>query len=94
MTLSAQNDGFFTTNYDEHRETTEWGNLPTLPGSHGLDYDYEAAPLGSGLMLLGGMALLYARRKKELKLAVSCQQSAKEVEDKVCCLLTAEVSNN
>ncbi len=44
MNVNAQNDGFFSHgNYTEYRGTTEWGNLPTLPASHSLDYDYEAA---------------------------------------------------
>ena len=66
MTLSAQNDSFFTYSHSEEYRggSDEWGTLPTLPGSHGFEYDYNAAPLGSGLLLLGGMALLYVRRKK------------------------------
>ncbi|MBQ8760867.1 MAG: hypothetical protein IJZ06_05535 [Bacteroidales bacterium] len=62
--LIAQNDGFFVSNYSEYRGTEEWGNLPNLPGSHGFEYDYAAAPVGGGLLLLGGMAILYAKRKK------------------------------
>ena len=68
MTMSAQSDGFFAySDFDNYRGgSDEWGALPTLPASHNLNYDYEAnpAPLGSGLLLLGGMAILYARRKK------------------------------
>ena len=70
MSLSAQNDGFFTySNADDYRGgSDEWGTLPTLPASHGfgMDHNAEPAPLGSGILLLGGMALLYARRKQEL----------------------------
>ena len=52
-------DGFFTTNYQEYRETDQWINgLPVLPSSHGLDYDV-AAPIGSGLLLMLGMGLGY-----------------------------------
>ena len=71
MTLSAQSytDGFFTTKYKEYREVTEWGNLPLLPDEHGLDYDYAAAPVGNGILLLGGMALVWLKtndkRRKE-----------------------------
>ena len=71
MSLSAQNDGFFTySNADDYRGgSDEWGTLPTLPGSHGYEYDYAAAPLGSGLLILGGMALLWFKandkRRKE-----------------------------
>ena len=68
MTMSAQSDGFFAySDVDNYRGgSDEWGALPTLPASHGFNYDYVAdpAPLGSGLLLLGGMAILYARRKK------------------------------
>lgn len=68
MTMSAQSDGFFAySDFDNYRGgSDEWGALPTLPASHNLNYDYEAnpAPLGSGLLLLGGMAILYARRRK------------------------------
>lgn len=65
MGLNAQSDGFFTSNYNEHRSgSDEWGTLPTLPSSHGYGLDSNAAPLGSGLLLLGGMAFLYAKRKK------------------------------
>ena len=68
MTLSAQNDSFFTYSHSEEYRggSDEWGTLPTLPGSHGFDFDQNAAPLGSGILLLGGMALLYSKRKKEL----------------------------
>ena len=69
VSASAQSDGFFSyKNYDEkNRTNNEWGTLPTLPSTHGLDFDQSAnnnTPLGSGLLLLGGMAVFYARRKK------------------------------
>jgi LPXTG-motif cell wall-anchored protein len=69
VSASAQNDGFFSyKNYDEENRTNnEWSTLPTLPSTHGLDFDQSAnnnTPLGSGLLLLGGMAVFYARRKK------------------------------
>ncbi|MBQ4548386.1 MAG: hypothetical protein IJA42_04270 [Bacteroidales bacterium] len=66
MTMSAQSDGFFAySDVDNYRGgSDEWGALPTLPGSHGFTTDQDAVPLGSGLLLLGGMAILYARRKK------------------------------
>ena len=71
LNLSAQSDGFFSNSrYSEYREGTstgnsDWGLMPNMIG-HGLDSDQSAAPLGSGLLLLGGMALGYAamRRKK------------------------------
>lgn len=68
MNVNAQNDGFFSSgNYTEYRDNTEvWGQeLPILPGQHGVDYDFAAeAPLGSGLLLLGGLALAYSIRKR------------------------------
>ncbi|MBQ8223572.1 MAG: hypothetical protein IJZ87_09590 [Bacteroidales bacterium] len=68
--LNAQNDGFFASNYSEYRESeNDWGlDMPLLPGSHGYLDDYscaEQAPLGSGIILLAGMALGYAMRKRE-----------------------------
>ena len=66
VSANAQSDGFFTYNsYEEPRTNNgEWGTMPTLVG-HGYTTDMDAnAPLGSGLLLLGGMAVLYASRKK------------------------------
>lgn len=38
----------------------EWGTMPVLPTSAGLTSDYGAdAPLGSGLLILGVLALGY-----------------------------------
>ena len=65
MTMSAQSDGFFAySDFDNRGGSDEWGALPMLPASHGFTTDQDAVPLGSGLLLLGGMAILYARRKK------------------------------
>lgn len=66
MNLSAQSDSFFTyRNVEESRTETNWGTMPTLPASHGLDVDHGAnAPLGSGLLILGGLAVAYTRKKK------------------------------
>ena len=69
MSLSAQNDGFFSSgSYSEYRSNQEiWGqDMPVLPGQHGVNYDFaaEQAPVGSGLLLLGGLAIFYAKRKK------------------------------
>ena len=69
MSLNAQSDGFFMSNYSEYREMEEWGNLPNLPGSHGYINDYscveQEAPLGSGLLILGALALGYRKLKIE-----------------------------
>ncbi len=67
MSLNAQKDSFFTYhNSEEYRGgSSEWGTLPTLPASHGFDFDVNGeAPLGSGLLLLGGLALAYGLRKR------------------------------
>ena len=69
INVNAQNDGFFSSgNYSEYRSNQEiWGqDIPVLPGQHGVNYDFaaEQASLGSGLLLLGGLAIFYAKRKK------------------------------
>lgn len=67
---NAQNDGFFTIgNYSEYRDVNDWGqNLPGMPGQHGMSYDYNAeTPLGSGLLILGGLAFAYGIRRKKMK---------------------------
>lgn len=66
MNLSAQNDGFFSSDYTDYREEEvyEWGTMPALPEQHGGLCDYSAVPLGSGLLLLGGLALAYGLHKK------------------------------
>ncbi len=65
---NAQSDGFFRySNVEEQRTSnSEWGTMPSMIG-HGLntDQDGDSAPLGSGLLLLGGMAVLYASRKRK-----------------------------
>jgi LPXTG-motif cell wall-anchored protein len=63
VSANAQSDGFFTYNNVEEQRTNEsWGSMPAMIG-HGSTTDMSA-PLGSGLLLLGSMAVLYARRKK------------------------------
>ena len=66
LSASAQSDGFFSSSYSEYREDSWAQNMPILPGQHGTEYDFAAeAPLGSGLLLLGGMALAYGMRKRD-----------------------------
>lgn len=62
----SMNDGFFAGNYSEYREVDIFGTLPALPSTHGLDFD-QAAPVGSGLLLLAGMGIAYGIRKKTRK---------------------------
>ena len=67
LSANAQSDGFFSSGrYSEYREDSWAENMPILPVQHGSTYDFAAeAPLGSGLLLLGGMALAYGMRKKK-----------------------------
>ena len=63
----AQRDGFFTYNSYEELNRQESNPLgATLPAlmNHGEKEDQDAAPLGSGLLLLAGMGLAYGMRKK------------------------------
>ena len=65
MSLNAQSDSFFRyNNVEEQRSNESWGAMPAMIG-HGMESDQSAAPLGSGLLLLGGMAVLYASRKRK-----------------------------
>ena len=69
MSLNAQSDSFFRySNVEEQRTSPSdsgWGSMPAMIG-HGYTTDMDAnAPLGSGLLLLGGMAVLYASRKRK-----------------------------
>ena len=69
LSANAQSDGFFSTgsNYKEYREDVWAQNMPVLPGQHGSNYDFaaEPAPVGSGLLLLAGMGLLYVSNKRK-----------------------------
>jgi hypothetical protein len=60
--FDAQSDGFFSVNSDnlEYRYSTQ--TFPALPGQN--IYKDQAAPVGSGLLLLAGMGAAYALRKK------------------------------
>ena len=64
VSANAQNDGFFTSsyNFEQNRNTPGWADEISLPG-HGLDTN-QAAPLGSGLLVLAGLGVAYAMRKK------------------------------
>lgn len=64
----SSTDGFFKSPYVEYRaEDDDWGVMPLLPQTHGYHYDYPAheTPVGSGLLLLAGMGLGYAIRKRK-----------------------------
>lgn len=66
---SQQTDGFFTTetpggNYRDG-SAGEGISFPGLPGM-GV-YEDQAAPVGSGLLLLAGMGAAYAIRRKNRK---------------------------
>lgn len=70
MYSKAQSDGYFTYHY-EHRENkdNEWNQLIMLPPSHGLDYNYpaESVPISTGLLLMAGMGIVYAKCRKDNK---------------------------
>ena len=61
--VDAKSDGFFTTNTDGSGEYRFGENVfPRVPGQY--IYDDQAAPVGSGLLLLAGMGAAYALRKR------------------------------
>ena len=61
LSASAQSDGFFASNYNEFRDGNKMGGEPAMIG-HGLEAD-QKAPVGNGLLILGGLALAYGIRK-------------------------------
>ena len=69
LTANAQGsyDGFFSTGSESNNRqgsTVEWGALPNVPNTGA--YSNQSAPLGTGVLLLAGMSVAYAlRRKKE-----------------------------
>ena len=72
LSANAQSDGFFSSSYtyDENRNAPDangWElfNMPSIIG-HGYEYDQNAdpAPVGSGLLILAGLGVAYAMRKK------------------------------
>ncbi len=66
--INAKSDGFFKY-YFERRDDGEfeWKELVLLPNVHGLDYDYPAenVSIGTGLLLMTGMGLVYAKSRKK-----------------------------
>ena len=61
-------DGFFYQEKVGKRTSSEsWGLMPLLPQTHGYHYDYPAhlTPIGSGWLLLAGMGVGYALRKRK-----------------------------
>ena len=74
LSANAQSDGFFSSSYtyDENRNAPDangWElfNMPSIIG-HGYNLDQNAdpdpAPVGSGLLILAGLGVAYAMRKK------------------------------
>ena len=64
---NAQSDGFFTSTYGDYNRTesnqSELSQItPKLPGFD--SNANESAPVGSGLLLLAGMGLAYAIKRK------------------------------
>lgn len=64
---NAQSDGFFRSygNNDYTNRTND--NTFILPNAHGTDYDYDSAPLGSGLLILTALGAGYAVKRKRKK---------------------------
>lgn len=78
MGLNAQNDSFF--NYSSDGETNRnasWGMTPALPAAHGMTDHQNAVPVGSGIVLLAGMALGYGIKRK-IENVETCQQHDKK----------------
>ena len=69
VSANAQNDGFFTSNYnyEQNRQITGTGAWTgvVMPAMvvHG-ETENQSAPLGSGLLVLAGLGVAYAMRKK------------------------------
>ena len=66
VSANAQNDGFFTSsyNYEQNRGAGAWDgvDMPAML-AHGRTTN-QPAPLGSGLLVLAGLGVAYAMRKK------------------------------
>ena len=69
MTLgaAAQTDGLFN-----DRSANDFGNREeesgfVMPSLHGTNYDFDSAPLGSGLLILTALGAGYALKKKRKK---------------------------
>jgi hypothetical protein len=65
--LLAQSDGFFSyQDYGSNRTNDYYAIYPSIPASHGGTENVESqVPLGSGLLIFGGLALGYAVLKKD-----------------------------
>ena len=62
--LIAQSDSFFTYSNINDTRNESWGEMPLLPSAHGLDVSVQSeAPLGSGLLILSGLACLWLKSK-------------------------------
>ncbi len=62
-------DGFFQSSKSTYRSEHQTELMPLLPTSYNSLYDYDATttdqvPLGSGLLVLTGLAMIYSRKKK------------------------------
>jgi hypothetical protein len=59
-------DAFFITENNGNRQSSDNGDWDLIPALFGHGYTTnQAAPLGSGLLILGGMALGYGIRKRK-----------------------------
>lgn len=67
QSVISSSDGFFSSNTttEENREG-ETGLFPTLPGRNLTgDQDASPTPIGSGLLILAGLGVAYAARRRE-----------------------------
>ena len=64
FSANAQSDGFFSySTGDENR--TDLGTMPTLPGRNLTEnQNADPTPVGSGLLILAGLGVAYAARRK------------------------------
>lgn len=60
----AQSDGFFNEWKGFDNREIIGGDMPNLPGVHGVDYDQDA-PLGAGLLILTALGAGYAAVKRK-----------------------------
>lgn len=56
--------GLFGRGEELFEEELRSGQVPLLPGAHGLEGNQDASPLGSGIVVLLGLGAAYAFGKK------------------------------
>ena len=64
LCANAQFDGFFKSYGNDDYIDRTGDNSFVLPNAHGTGYDYDSAPLGSGLLILTALGAGYAVKRK------------------------------